>query len=360
MKKLNQRIAKINNVLIKNSLEAFLITKMANIEYISGFSGDDALLLIIPGKTNLIITDSRFIQEASQVEGFKPEITNQKITKFLIAKFRKLNLKRIGFESSGLTYGQYSMLKEVCKGDIDLIPLNNIIEEMRMIKDEEEIEIIKKSVEIAITAFENLLSELNYTYSEKTIANRLDYLMREHGADGSAFETIVATGKNTSRPHAVPSSKIWERKELILIDWGVRFKGYNCDLTRTIFSYKINPIQKRTYKILIEAQEKAVSIIKPGVKIKTIDRLIRKHLKKYKIDKFFLHSSGHGVGKEVHEPPWISRNNETVLRENMVFTIEPAIYLEDKYGMRVEDMIRVKPNGCEVISEKLKKYILIS
>ncbi|MCM8783760.1 MAG: Xaa-Pro peptidase family protein [Candidatus Omnitrophica bacterium] len=353
-----KRIKKIDTILAQKKLDAFLITKQVNVEYISGFSGDDALLLIVPGKLNLIITDGRFIQEASKLTDFTPEITNQKITGFLASKLRKLHLKRVGFESNGLTYGQYNLLKEACYKNTELIPLDNIIEEMRMIKDKEEIRIIKQAINISIIAFENLFSELTPGYSENTIANRLEYLIRAQGAECSSFKIIVATGSNTSYPHAVPSSKKWRIEEPLLIDWGARLKGYNCDLTRTIFSYKINPIHKRIYKILSEVQEKAISFIKPGIEARRIDILIRKYLKKYKIDKLFLHSSGHGVGKEVHEPPWISQQNETVLRENMLFTIEPGIYLKGKYGMRIEDMVWVRSHGCEIISSKLKKIYI--
>jgi len=353
---LNNRIEKIISFLEKEKIEALLVTDRSNVEYLSNFRGD-GILLIIPHKANLIISDPRFIQEAYSLKDFVPKITNKKMPKFILKEVKKFRIRRIGFEENGLTYRQYTLLKEVFKDDIELVPVN-FVEEIRIVKDEEEIKLIKKAIEISISAFEQVFYELETGSTEKEIANRLEYLIRDKGADSVAFESIVAVGSNASCPHAKPTSKKWGKESPLLIDWGAKIKGYNCDLTRTIFSYKINHIYKRNYEILLEAQEKAFSSIKPGIEAKKVDQIIRKFLKNYKIDKFFLHSSGHGIGKEVHEAPWISKESDYVLEENMVFTIEPAIYIKNKYGLRVEDMVRVTSCGCEVLSKKLKKWYI--
>ncbi|MFN7170444.1 MAG: M24 family metallopeptidase, partial [Candidatus Omnitrophota bacterium] len=251
----------------------------------------------------------------------------------------------------------YSFLKEACK-NTKLIPVDNLIEEMRLIKDEEEIKKINRAIEISILAFEALFTKLKPGFSEIKISRLLEYLLREEGADGSSFGIIVASGENASRPHAVPTDKKWDGKEPLLIDWGAKLKGYNCDLTRMVFSYRMNFTQKNIYKVLLEAEEKAISLIKPGIKAGEIDRAVRKCFKKYAWAKYFLHSTGHGIGMEVHESPSIAQRSGTVLRENMVFTIEPGIYIKGNYGMRIEDVVRVTFRGADVLSHKLKKLYL--
>ncbi|MCM8798638.1 MAG: Xaa-Pro peptidase family protein [Candidatus Omnitrophica bacterium] len=351
---MNTRIAQLNSLIKKKNLEAFLVSRPVNIEYLSGFPGEDALLLIIPGRINLIITDSRFVQEVSQIRDFKPEITREKIPHYLSRKFRSLNLRRVGFESNGLTYEQHRLLTEACK-DTKWVPLSNLIEEMRLLKEEVEIEKIRRAIEVAQLAFETLLTRLKPGAQEREIAHLLEYLIYKKGGDGPAFPIIVASGENASRPHAQPGGKKWETTEPLLIDWGAKLEGYNCDLTRVVFSYRINSTLREIYKILLEAEERAISLIKPGREAREIDQAVREHLKKYGKDKYFLHSTGHGIGKEVHESPWIAQRSRIILKENMVFTIEPGIYVKGNYGMRVEDVVRVTSQGYEVLSHKLRK-----
>jgi len=349
-----QRLNKISSFLEEKRLDAFLVTSDINIGYLSGLEQGDAILLIAPGKTNLIITDPRFIQEASSLKEFKAQITSQRIPLVLSRKFRELALKKIAFEAKNLTYSQYTLLKEACD-DVKFVPTTDIIEGMRSIKDTSEIKKIRETIEIGICAFEALREELKPGMTERCIADRLEVLIREKGGLKSAFDTITASGINTSRPHAHPTNRVWKPQDLLLIDWGVHYNGYNCDLTRVLFSDRITNNKKRIYKILLEAQEKAISAIKPGVKAKEISNLAGNYLKKYKLDKFFLHSLGHGVGREVHESPWISPKSETELQENMVFTLEPAVYFSGSWGMRIEDMVMVTKSGHKVISKRLKQ-----
>ncbi len=351
---MNPRIEKLSTLLAQRHLDALLVTSNSNVSYLSGFEGGDAVLLFVPGRANLIITDHRFIQEASSVKGFKAEITSEKLPHFLALKFKELNLNKVGFEAKSLTYGQHSLLREA-GGNIELIATDGLIEEIRSIKDESEIKKIKKAIEISILAFKSLLEELKPGLTEKMIADRLESLIREKGGRKSAFDIIVAAGNNTSRPHARPTRQSWGLQKLLLIDWGTDFQGYNCDLTRVLFSDRISQNKKKIYKILSEAQEKAVLAIRPGKKAKDIDTLIRNFLKKYNLDKLFLHSSGHGVGKDVHEAPWISAKSDAELQENMVFTLEPAVYFPGDGGMRVEDVVLVTKKGCEILSKKLRR-----
>ncbi len=352
---MNHRIKKISSILSARGLDALLVTSEYSVGYLSDFAAGEALLLLVPGKENLIITDHRFIQEASSLKEFKAEITSENLPLFLPRKFKELNLRRVGFEAKDLTYRQYSSLKEGCGNDTELVPTDELIEGMRAIKDETEIKSIKKAIAISICAFESLLKELKPGLTEKMLADRLESLIRNRGGRHSAFDIIVAMGRNSSRPHARAGQKRWKPQDLLLIDWGASFQEYNCDLTRVILSDKISPAKKKIYKILSEAQEKALSAIRPGEKAKDIDALVRNFLKKQRLDKFFLHSLGHGVGRQVHESPWLSAKSEAVLRENMVFTLEPAVYLPENAGMRLEDMVLVTKNGCEILSRRLKR-----
>lgn len=354
---MTQRINKISSLLTEKLLDALIVTSDINVSYLSGFDLGDAILLFIPGKTNLIITDPRFITEANSIKGFKAEITSEKIPIVLARKLKEYKLKKVAFEAQNLSFKQYQLLKEAC-ADAEWIPTDGLIEKMRSIKDQSELNKIKKAVEIAAIAFETLLKELRPGLTEKMIADRLEFLLRERGGQKSAFDIIVASADNTSHPHARAGERRWKEQDSLLIDWGANFQGYNCDLTRMLFSDRITVEKKRIYKILCEVQEKAISSIKAGVKAKELDRNAHKLLKKHKLDRYLLHSLGHGIGKEVHESPWISIKSPDVLEENMVFTVEPAVYFPDE-GMRIEDMVVVTKDGCEVLSKKLNQVFFL-
>ncbi len=347
---MENRLHKILAELSARNLDAFLVTKDANVSYLSGFIMGDAILLIMPGKGNLLITDSRFIQEVSAIKNFKGEITSTGIPAYLRARFKEFNLRRVAFESDALTHHQFLLLKDACS-DTELIPIHGLIEELRTIKDDSEIKLIKEATKISLDAFNALKAKINPGMTEKMIADCLESLIREHGAYKAGFDIIVASGVNSSRPHARPTGHIWQKDELLLIDWGACYDGYNCDLTRTLFSDRIDAEKKRIYRILLEAQEKAFLAIRPGVKAKEIDLLVRNFLKENKLDKLFLHSLGHGIGRDVHELPNISARSEAELKENMVFVIEPAVYFNGEFGIRLEDLVVVTKNGCEVLSK---------
>jgi Xaa-Pro aminopeptidase len=353
---MNPRIEKIWSFLAEKDIEALVVTEGNNVKYVSGTELEDATLLLIAGKNNLVITDQRFVEEAEAVKEFQAEIVSEKLPEALAEKFRILNLKKVAFEANALTYNQYLLLKETCDG-VEFIATHNLIEQMRAVKDDEEVIRIKKCIEIASLAFEALLSELRPGASEKMIANRLDFLLREKGAERAAFEVIAAAGSLASRPHSRPTQHLWQIEESLMLDWGVYCDGYNCDLTRMVFSDRITADQKRIYKILLEAQEKAIACIKPGIKAKEVDEVARNFLKTNGLGEFFLHSLGHGIGREVHEAPWISEKSETTLEKNMVFTIEPAVYFQGAGGMRIEDMVLVTNQEVEILSAKVRRLL---
>ena len=225
-----------------------------------------------------------------------------------------------------------------------------MVEDLRIIKTRVEIELIKKAIRINLSALEFIARQIKPDKKERDLAALLEYYMRRGGADKAAFETIVLAGKRASMPHGRPSGNYIRNNQSVLIDSGVCFKGCNSDLTRVFFLSRITSIIKRIYSIVITAQEAAIKAIKPGIEAKKIDAVARDYIKIKGFGRYFGHSLVHGVGREVHEAPSISNKSKDILRPGMVFTVEPAIYLPNVGGVRLEEMVLVTESGCEVLS----------
>jgi Xaa-Pro aminopeptidase len=353
---MNPRLNKVYECLEAEGLDALLVTKEANVSYLSGFKGRDSSLLI-SNKENFFITDFRYLEEVKrELSGFKIEAVNGSFFKLLANLVKRAKIKKLGFESKWLSYKEYEEIKRKLTNS-GFIPTWQIIESLREIKDAEEIKFIRKAIEITAKTLKYLNTIIRPGLKEIELAGELERFIRLQGAQKSSFEIIIASGSRSSMPHAVASRKIIDPDESILIDIGVEFKGYTSDLTRMVFLDKISPYIKKTYDIVLRAQEAAIEKIKPGIKICDIDTTARDYIVEKKFGKFFGHNLGHGIGKEVHEDPSISFKNKGRLKAGMVFTIEPAIYIPDKFGIRLEDIVLVTNKGCEVLSNDLDKRI---
>jgi Xaa-Pro aminopeptidase len=340
--------------LAKHDVDAILVTKPQNVRYLSGYTGEDACLLIMSSKRYLL-TDERFALQARQdVEDFKIVIAGLPLPEVISRLTKKTKIRRLGFESSHLSYASYERIKSGVPGAV-VVPVYGMIEALRQVKDEAEMALIRDSVNILENAVTYFRSILKPGLSENDLAARTEYFIRAASGEWASFELIVASGPNSAYPHARPGDRIIRPNDMVLLDLGVSYEGYKSDLTRVFFLGKIDSERKRIYGIVKEAQRRSIKAIKPGAKISDIDKIARGFINGRGYGKKFGHSLGHGIGLEVHESPSISSRNHAVLKPGMVFTVEPAVYIPGWGGIRIEDMALVTAKGCEVLTDDIDK-----
>lgn len=344
------RISKLQRRMKKEGMEAFLITNSENLRYLTGFSGTAGALLVTT-QERILMTDFRYLQQAKEeAAGFKLFRVKDSLAEALAKLLKRINIRRLSFEEDSVSFHQYRVLKAKLKG-LELIPVNGLVEEIRLIKEAGEIAKLQRAVRIADKAFGRILKELRPGLEEMEVAARLEYLMGREGAEGSAFDPIVASGPRSALPHAKPSGKKIKEGEIILIDMGAVYQGYHSDLTRTVVLGRIRAKQRRIYDTVLRAQRRAIKHIRPEVKASFIDRVARNIIQRAGYGKSFGHGLGHGLGMNIHEAPGLRANNDRLLRKGMVFTVEPAIYLPGWGGVRIEDVVMVTEDGCRVLSQ---------
>ncbi len=345
------KLPKILKAIEAQKVDCFLLNHEPNVSYAAGFATTDSYL-IASEKSFDIITDFRYTADyASKAPKFVKIIESKSsvfktICKTLISK----GYKRVGFESRHLTFAECQKLHDLSKNKIQWIPLEETIEVIRQIKTTEELEYIKKAIQITNKTYDIIQNKLKPGTSELELAAIAEHFIRICGASSAAFNIIIASGPNSSYPHASISNRIIKSGEPVLIDLGVTYNGYKSDLTRTFFLGKINPIVEKVNNIVKEAHKRAIKAIKPEISIKSVDGAARNYIRSKGFGKNFGHSLGHGVGLEVHEAPSINKNNNQKLKKGMVFTVEPGIYLAGSFGVRHEDMVLVTDDGVEVLS----------
>jgi len=348
------RFKKFLRLMDEQGVDAFLTTSDANIRYLADIPSRDSVLFI-HGNKPVYLTDSRYSEEArlwlpkffvlKEIKGSSIKAISDICT--------ASGTKRLGFESSHITYAYYRKLLKEIKGRTKLIPLNNLIEDLRSVKTEEEIKRIRKATAIALQAMRIIKPLIVPGKKEIEIAAELERILRIEGSAISAFDIIVASGPNSSYPHHLTGERRIRNNEPVLIDIGADFQGYKSDLTRVFFLGKMSPLINRIYNVVLNAQQKAINLIKPGAITSDIDSAARTYIKSEGFGGFFSHSLGHGVGLQVHEQPRLAQNTDTILQQGMVFTVEPAVYLAGKVGIRIEDMAVVTREGAQVISGTL-------
>ncbi len=334
----------ISPILKEKNLDGLIVSSPFNISYLTGYRSRDSFLLLSE-KEKIYFTDSRYLKEArAHLKDISFKKINGSVFKVIAKVCQKLKLKKVGFEERHLSFAEYKKIKEFASG-ITLSPTYGIIEELRQIKNTEELKRIRKAVEITVKALKFIPDFISPGRREAEIAGELQRFIRLNGADASAFEIIVASGPNSSFPHHLTSQRKIEKNEPVLLDIGVDYLGYKSDLTRVYFSGKINSLIRKIYHIVCQAQEKALNKIKPGLPANKIDALSRGYIARKGYGRFFGHNLGHGVGLEVHELPRIGKRDQDKLKPGMVFTVEPGIYLPGKFGLRLEDMVLVTEKG---------------
>jgi len=350
------RLTTIRKSIKRQGVDAFLVTDIHNVRYLTGFSGSSGFLFITKRK-NILITDFRYKEQAGrEVQGWDIFIEKKDVIKTIKRLSQKIGIRRLGFEPSV----SYNFFKRLSIGDLALKAFKGLLERLRAVKDAHEINSLREAVRRAESAFLDIKQYIKQGISERALALRLEERLRKKGCRHIPFEVIVASGLNSAMPHARPTEKKLNSSDLVIIDWGGEADGYLSDMTRTLLIKGNNIDKKREiYQLVLEANERAISLVSPGVKSQEIDQSARNVIKKAGYGEFFGHGTGHGVGLQVHESPHITWNKKEMIKENMVFTIEPGIYVPGLGGVRIEDMVVVGKNGAELLTSLPKKLEVI-
>lgn len=360
-KKIEKRLVRLRKSLIEANLDAILVLTEENRRYLSGFTGEDTTFdesagaLFITDSKLVLATDSRFeLQAENEAQGYEIYCYKKGLVEELPNILKMFRAKRIGFESSRMSYMQYKKISEKIDSKnlkVEFMETENIVENLRMIKEPAEIDAIKKALSIAESVFKDFSKSVICGTREKEAAWAMEKGMREAGADTLSFPTIVASGPNSALPHAIPGDRIFKEGEPILFDWGAKLNGYCSDISRTLVIGKADDQFKNVYKTVLEAQMKAISAIRPGISSKAVDNIARSRINESEFKDKFGHGLGHGAGLSVHEYPRLSPLKEITLEAGMVFTVEPGIYIPDWGGVRIENMVVVREDGAEVLND---------
>jgi len=355
------RIRKLRKILMKNDSFPYLVKDLVNIKYLTGFSGSNALLIIGENIT-YFISDSRYEEYAKTLLGPGFEFLLQKGSQAETVKecAKIMKAERIFTESGNITLAQYNDIKKKL-GRVKLLQAeDDYVNTLRMIKDEDEIALLKEAAAITDNCFSHLLKKIKPGMSEWDVNVEIDYYYKTHGCRACSFDPIVASGAGSSMPHYIPSmDKKIHKGDVLLIDMGCLYKGYNSDLTRTVFCGTVDKRLREIYEIVLTAQKRAVESVKPGADAAKVDAAARDYISEKGYGDNFGHGLGHGLGLEVHELPALKSNSEIRLKKNMVLTIEPGIYLPEIGGVRIEDMALVTSKGCELLTKSSKELIVI-
>ncbi|HLR70477.1 MAG TPA: aminopeptidase P family protein [Pseudogracilibacillus sp.] len=351
------KLTNLQTQLKAKDIDALLVTNPYNRRYITQFTGTAGVALVTMSEA-YFITDFRYIEQANeQATDFSIVQHHGPIEDELSKLIQKLAIDRLGFEEDHVTYQEYTTFKE--KFPSQLVPVNEIIEILRLKKTEEEIAILKEAAQIADDAFEHILHFMKPGVQEIDIANELEFFMRKQGATSSSFDIIVASGDRSALPHGVASSKEIKHGELVTLDFGALYKGYCSDITRTVAIGDVSEELTTIYDTVLEAQKRGVEGIKPKMTGKEADALARDYIKSKGYGQYFGHSTGHGIGLEVHEGPTLSPRSQIVLEKNMVVTVEPGIYVPNVGGCRIEDDIVLTDSGNDRLTFAPKELIYI-
>jgi Xaa-Pro aminopeptidase len=336
-------------LLAEPKLDALLVTKLHNVRYLTGFTGSNGAVLLSRNKAAILFTDPRYTVQSQQQVNCSIRIAKGGLTKAILHEIDRAAVRRVGFEQDHLTVAQFEAFGKSLPVRAQLVPTSGLIDRLRMIKDADEIERIRASCITNSRALDAALKRLRIGMRESELSAEIDYQNRKLGAEAPAFDTIVAAGERSALPHAHPGpSKIGPG--ILLIDMGAFRDGYASDMTRMVHLGPATPKYKRAYGAVLEAQLAAVDAVKPGVTTSSIDRAARSTLKRYGLDREFIHSTGHGLGLEIHEAPRVGQKDKTTLEAGMTITIEPGVYVEGWGGIRIEDTVLVTAGGCEILT----------
>ena len=351
------RVDQLREKMKAEGIASFLITSPYNLRYLTGFTGTTGLALISLEKA-YFITDFRYTEQAAkQCVGYEVVKNVGPILEVVADIVETTELENLAFEEAYVPFKQYVDLETLL--EVDLVPVSGMVEELREVKDEAEVAIIEKACNIADQAFSHILTYIKPGMTEIQVANELDFHMRSLGASGVSFETIVASGLRSAMPHGVASDKVIEEGDLITIDFGCYYNGYVSDMTRTIAIGEPSDKLKEIYNVVKEAQQKVLDVAKPGMTGVELDAVARDYIASKGYGEAFGHSTGHGIGLEIHEGPNVSKLADKAFVPGNVITNEPGIYLPGIGGVRIEDDMLVTENGIKRLTHSEKELIIL-
>ena len=344
------------NLLEQAEVDALWVSRPENVRLLSGFTSPQDAKVLVTRNGSTLYTDARYTVQAEQecrIPHFigRPPRTNAELEMYAHAA-EQTQGQRVGFEADHLSYTAFNQLRHHL--GTEPIPTSGVIEQLRLHKTQDALHAIREAQRIADEAYQEVLPTITAGRTEQDVALDLELAMRRRGAEGPAFEIIVASGERGAMPHGAASSKIIREGELVTIDMGARYDGYHSDMTRTIAIGSVSDELRRLYRAVLEAEMQCVTAVKPGVRTRELDALARSILARHDLAEYFAHSLGHGVGLAVHEAPSLSSTSNDVLESGMIITIEPGVYLPGVGGVRIEDILLVTDEGHEVLSTSPK------
>ena len=342
---------------LPSTIDAALVTEDVNRRYFTGMKSSAGTVLVTREKAYLII-DFRYIEKARKTVRDAEVIMQDKASSQINELLAKHGCKNLAIESRSVTVAQLNDMKSKINVEIvDTSALSDAIDALRIVKTQDEIDKIIKAQRIAEAAFDDVLNFIKPGVTEREIGLHLDYYMLLHGAEALSFDTIAVSGPNTSMCHGVPTDRPVKSGEFVLMDYGATYEGYHSDMTRTVCVGKPTEKMEKVYAIVLDAQLKALAEIKAGVRGADIDKIARDVITEAGYGEAFGHSLGHGVGMNIHETPNASPSSKHIFKENMIVTVEPGLYLPDEFGVRIEDFVIIKENGCENMTLAKKNLI---
>ena len=350
------RLIRLREYLREQGLDGVVVSKLENLHYFSGFTGDDSML-VIGMNTAQLVTDFRYVEQAAREA---PDFQIKKQEKGLLRRVAEVihenGLSRVGFEGGSLCYDWHRKIARQLH-DVDFSHSVRL-DDLRQVKSEEELSCIRRAMEIGDEAFAYILTYIRPGLSELDVAAALENCMRQQGSLCPSFATIVASGKRGSLPHGTATEKLINVGEFVTMDYGAVYKGYHSDMTRTVCVGRADEKQRHVYSTVLKAQELGVGLVQPGASGKEVDRRVRQQIAEAGYGRYFGHGLGHSVGLEIHEEPRLSPSSTCeALAENMLVTVEPGIYIPDWGGVRIEDTVVVKEGGCEILTHSPKELL---
>ncbi|HEY4565752.1 MAG TPA: Xaa-Pro peptidase family protein [Savagea sp.] len=351
------KIERIRQRLHEESIDALLVTNPYNRRYMANFTGTAGVVFITKEEA-LFITDFRYVEQATeQAVGYMVVEQRRTVVEQVADEVVRLGVRTLGFEKDHMTYGEFEIFEEYV--DAMLVPVSGWVEQLRLIKTEDELAILQRAADIADETFEHICTYIRPGVSELDVANEMERYMRSLGATQSSFDSIVASGVRGALPHGVASDKLIEEGELVTLDFGALYNGYISDITRTVAVGEPSEQMKEVYEIVLAAQKRGVEQIRPGMKASEADQVVRDVIVEKGYGEAFGHSTGHGIGLEVHEMPALSSRNDTVLQCGMTVTVEPGIYLPGIGGVRIEDDIVLTETGNRRLTKSSKELRIL-
>jgi Xaa-Pro aminopeptidase len=359
------RQQRLQNSLSTHRLDALLVTHPANLRYLCGFTGSSGALLLTE-KRVVFITDGRYTEQA-RAEVRSPQIVIARqgplaAAAVWLSSHRKKGQRvpsKIGIESEHMTVAARSRLAGMFPVGFRLREAPALVEQARMVKDDDEIACLRSAVLLGASLFDYALELIRPGVREAEVAAEMEYAARQAGAEAMSFETIIASGERSALPHGRASQAAIPGQGFVVCDFGVILSGYCSDMTRTVYVGRPSAEARGVYQAVKQAQQAAVDVVRPGISVSEVDRAARKSLHKSDLAKYFTHSTGHGVGLEIHEAPRVAAGQTEILQPGMVITIEPGVYVPGKWGVRIEDMVVVTESRCEVLTPTGKDLVTI-